>query len=105
LISSTGNGGRSRAATVAINWPLIVGEPKRCNRTSWPARETVQRPSPAKNQEKEKKQTPARASAGSPVGPPPRRGFWEEELPPVAKRQEIVALVRRALTGESILGR
>ena len=105
LIASTGNGGRGRPATVTINWPLIVGELKRCNHASWPARETVKPPAPARNQEKKEKQASARATAGSPVGPPPRRGFWEEELPPVEKRLEIVALARRALTGAHAFGR
>ena len=100
LIASSGNGGRSRAATVLINWRAIVGDPKPCKRASWPARETLQRPAAARNQEKDKKQMPARATAGSPDGPPPRRGFWEEELPSAEKRQEILALVRRALAGE-----
>lgn len=104
LIASTGHGGRSRAATVAINWPLLVGEPKGCKRASWPARETVQPPAPARKQEKIK-QVPARTAAGSPGGPPPRRGVWEEEALSTEKRAEIVARARRALTGEAAVGR
>jgi hypothetical protein len=105
LISCTGNGGRSKPPTIIIHWPTIMGETKPRNRQAWPARETAKRPAHAPKQEKDKKQEPARAAAGCPVGPPLRSGYWEEELPPLAKRRELLAIARCALTGEALHGR
>jgi len=96
LISATGNGGRSRPATIMIHWATIMGDPKPCNRAPWKARETVQPPAPAGKQEKEKKQGAAGAAAGSPEGPPPRRGPVDDGVaPPVGLREAILGATRR----------
>lgn len=94
LISATGNGGRSRPATIMIHWAAIMGEPKPCNRAPWKARETVQRPAPAEKQEKEKKQ--GDAPAASPGGPPPRRGPVDDSVaPPAGLREALLGVTRR----------
>jgi hypothetical protein len=105
LISAMGNGGRGRPATVAIHWPVIVGEPKPCKRGAWPAHETLQRPAGPHKLTNEKKQARADAPSASPIGPPPRRGFWQEEIPYDEGTRALVARIRRVLTGEAAIGR
>ena len=92
--------GRGRAAQIVIAWhKLCSGAPGGKGDSH-----AVTRPTHRSRSGVEEKET-ARAAACSPAGPPPRRGFWEEELPPMEKRREIVALVRHVLTGEDAIGR
>ena len=107
LIASTGNGGRSRPATVTLNWPQIMGEAKPCKRASWPARETLQPPAGAKMQGKELKQQPTPATAASPVGPPPRRGFVDEAVipPPSYVRDALLGIKLKTCGLESAVAR
>jgi len=93
--------GRGRTAQFVIAWDEL------CPGGVAPVKgdsHAVPRPARRSRSGREERET-ASASAPCPIGPPPRRSFWQEEIPHDERTRQLVAHIRRALTGEAALGR